>query len=144
MNPWHYLFLSIGITALLAIGMIICIIFLIRRIVKKSRKKPIVIAAAVNAVLLSGVLLFNASHATYYKYNDWAILNSNIHTVEQKYGEFDLGGDEIPENHRGRVGYYIYTDNGPIMPDHLPHYYYMEYDEKGIVRKVYDGVYPGG
>ncbi|MGN0670853.1 MAG: hypothetical protein ACI4JZ_09925 [Oscillospiraceae bacterium] len=142
MNPWYYLFGFLGILALLIIGMIVCIVFLIRSIVKKSRKKPIVIAAAVNVVLLSAVLLFNASHATYYKYNDWAILNSNIHTVEQKYGEFDLG--EIHDNHSGRAGYYIYTDNGPIMPDHLPHYYYMEYDEQGIVRKVYDGVYPGG
>ncbi len=142
MSPWHYLFLSIGITALLAIGMVVCIIFLVRSIVKKTRKKPIVIVAAVNTALLSAVLLFNASHATYYKYNDWFILNNDIHAVEQRYGEFDLG--EFHDNHKGRVGYYIYTDNGPIMPDHLPHYYYIEYDEKGIVRKVYDGVCPGG
>ena len=30
------------------------------------------------------------------------------------------------------------------MPDHLPHYYYLEYDDNGIVRNVYEGVAPGG
>jgi len=69
-------------------------------------------------------------------------LQSNIYTVEQKYGEFDLG--KIKDNAKGRVAYYIYTDNGPIMPDHLDHYYYMEYDERGVIYNVYDGVQPGG
>ncbi len=40
--------------------------------------------------------------------------------------------------------YYIYTDNGPIMPDHLKHYYYMEYDEWGVIYNVYEGCQPGG
>ena len=44
----------------------------------------------------------------------------------------------------GRVAYYIYRDDGWIMPDHLPHYYYIEYDENGLATKVYDGVAPGG
>jgi hypothetical protein len=50
----------------------------------------------------------------------------------------------ISEGHSGTVAYYIYKDNGPIMPDHLDHYYYMEYDENGIIYKVYDGCAPGG
>ena len=33
--------------------------------------------------------------------NDWAVLQSNIHMVEQKYGEFDLG--EIKENEKGKL-----------------------------------------
>lgn len=62
--------------------------------------------------------------------------------IQQKYGAFDLG--EVRENEKGRVAYYIYTDNGPIMPDHLEHYYYMEYDENGVIYNVYDAVTLGG
>ena len=65
-----------------------------------------------------------------------------INMVEQKYGEFDLG--EIKENEKGKVAYYIYTDNGPIMPDHLKHYYFIEYDEWGVIYNVYDSCQPGG
>lgn len=86
--------------------------------------------------------LFITSHRTYYKYNDWAILESNINMVRQKYGDFDLG--EVTDNKPGKVAYYIYTDNGPIMPDHLKHYYYIEYDEWEVVSKVYDAAQPGG
>ncbi len=92
--------------------------------------------------ILCAVLLYVSSHSTYYKYNDWFILQSNIHKVEQKYGKFDLG--EIKDNEKGRAAYYIYTDNGPIMPDHMKHYYYMEYDEWGVIYNVYDGLQPGG
>ena len=60
-----------------------------------------------------------------------------ISQVEARYGPFDI-------SRNGVLGYYIYTDNGPIMPDHLPHYYYLEYDDNGIVRNVYEGVAPGG
>lgn len=62
--------------------------------------------------------------------------------IEQEYGEFDLG--EIQENQKGKVAYYIYTDDGPIMPDHLEHYYYMEYDGWGVIYDVYDACAPGG
>lgn len=30
------------------------------------------------------------------------------------------------------------------MPDHLEHYYYVEYDEQGNVKEIYDGTKPGG
>ncbi|WP_295211886.1 hypothetical protein [Ruminococcus sp.] len=62
--------------------------------------------------------------------------------VQQKYGTFDVG--TIKENQAGRVAYYIYTDNGSIMPDHLKHYYYIEYDEWGVVYKVYESSQLGG
>ena len=87
-------------------------------------------------------ILYTISHSTYYKYNDWSILQNSIYEVEEKYGDFDLG--QIRENQKGSVGYYIYTDNIPIMPDHLDHFYYMQYDENGIVYNVYDGCQPGG
>lgn len=77
--------------------------------------------------MIGTVVVYAFSHSTYYKYNDWSILQSDIHIVEKKCGEFDLG--EIKDNKKGKVAYYIYTDNGPVMPDHLKHYYYIEYDE---------------
>ena len=101
-----------------------------------------VLSLIINFSLFVLTVLYVSSHSTYYKYNDWAILRSNIYMVEQKYGKFDLG--EIKQNQRGTVAYYIYTDNGPIMPDHMEHYYYMEYDEKGDIYNVYDACAPGG
>ena len=44
----------------------------------------------------------------------------------------------------GKAAYYIYTDEGPIMPDHLKHYYYMEYDVRGVIYNVYEECQPGG
>ena len=69
-------------------------------------------------------------------------MNSNINTVQQKYGDFDLG--TVENQKEGTAAYYIYTDNGPIMPDHLKHYYYIQYDVWGVVYRVYDGCQPGG
>lgn len=127
---------------LLIVGIIICGISLIAKIVRKKDKRAVIIALCSHLILLAVSILYAASHSTYYKYNDWAILQSNIHMIEEKYGEFDLG--EVKENEKGRVAYYIYTDNGPIMPDHLKHYYYMEYDERGVIYIVFDGCQPGG
>ena len=59
-----------------------------------------------------------------------------------KYGAFDRG--TVQEGKSGKVGYYIYTDNGPIMPDHMKHYYWIYFDESGIVYKVEDNLPPGG
>lgn len=141
MNQWYFLFGMLFVIALFGIGTLICIVLLIKRFVKKERKKPIIFSVTADILLLFTVIIYTYSHSTYYKYNDLAILQSNIHMIEQKYGEFDLG--KIKENEEGRVAYYIYTDNGPIMPDHLKHYYYMEYDTHGVVHNVYDAAEPG-
>ncbi len=142
MNPWYFL---IGITFLLfllSLGLLICIILVIIRKIKKLKCKPVIISIGINSVLIALIILYTASHSTYYRYNDWDILQNSIYRIEEKYGDFDLG--EIRKNQKGKVAYYIYTDNGPIMPDHMKHYYYMEYDENGIVYNVYDGLHPGG
>lgn len=127
---------------MLITGIVISIILFSVQKVRKYNNKTTAVSMGINFVLLVGVILYALSHSTYYRYNDWAILQSNIHMIEQKYGEFDLG--EIKENEKGKVAYYIYTDNGPIMPDHLKHYYYMEYDEWGVIYNVYDSCQPGG
>ena len=124
------------------IGIIIGIFLFIVHTGRKHNNKAIAVSIGINFALLVVVILYALSHSTYYRYNDWAILQSDIHMVKQKYGEFDLGN--IKENEKGKVAYYIYTDNGPIMPDHLKHYYYIEYDEWGVVYNVYDSCQPGG
>ncbi len=142
MNTWYFLF---GITCLLlflTVGLFICIILFVKHRIKKQNSKVIIASTLVDAILLLIIILYTSSHSTYYKYNDWTILQNNVNMVEQKYGEFDLG--EVRYGEKGKVAYYIYTDNGPIMPDHLKHYYYIEYDEKGIIYHVYDGCQPGG
>lgn len=142
MNTWYFLF---GITCLLlflTVGLLICIILFVKHRIKKQNSKVIIASTPVDAILLLMTILYASSHSTYYKYNDWTILQNNVNMVEQKYGEFDLG--EVRYGEKGKIAYYIYTDNGPIMPDHLKHYYYMEYDEKGIIYHVYDGCQPGG
>ena len=142
MNQWYF---TIGIWLILLmmlIGIIIGIFLFIVHTGRKHNNKTIAVSIGINFALLVVVILYALSHSTYYRYNDWAILQSDIHMVKQKYGEFDLGN--IKENEKGKVAYYIYTDNGPIMPDHLKHYYYIEYDEWGVVYNVYDSCQPGG
>ena len=142
MNQWYF---TIGIWLILfmlLVGIVFGIILFIVHKVRKHNNKTIAVSIGINFALLVVVILYALSHSTYYRYNDWAILQSDIHMVKQKYGEFDLGN--IKENEKGKVAYYIYTDNGPIMPDHLKHYYYIEYDEWGVVYNVYDSCQPGG
>lgn len=139
MNQWYFDIIILFTLFLLIAGMLICIIL---KRVRKLNNKSLIAALSISVFLLVTTVLYASSHSTYYRYNDWSILQSNIHMVEQKYGEFDLG--EIIENKKGSVAYYIYTDDGPIMPDHLKHYYYMEYDEWGVIYNVYDGCQPGG
>jgi len=142
MNPWYFMAGVVFFVMLLIIGLIVCVFLLVKQRIKKQNSKVVIITMISDMLLLCAVLLYVSSHSTYYKYNDWFILHSNIHMVEQKYGEFDLG--EIKDNEKGRAAYYIYTNNGPIMPDHMKHYYYMEYDEWGVIYNVYDGLQPGG
>ncbi len=142
MNQWYFTIGILFILFMLIVGIIMGIILFIVHKVKKHDNKTTVVSMGISFVLLVVVILYALSHSTYYRYNDWAILQSNINMVEQKYGAFDLG--EIKENEKGKVAYYIYTDNGPIMPDHLKHYYYIEYDEWGVIYNVYDSCQPGG
>ena len=127
---------------LLIVGMIVSAVILLARIIRKTSCKTALIALGIQLLVFGASALFYASHSTYYQYNDWEILNSSIYEIQEKYGEFDLG--KISEGHSGTVAYFVYEDNGPIMPDHLDHYYYMEYDENGMIYKVYEGCGPGG
>ncbi len=142
MNPWSIYFCYLFFLLIFLVIGIISVILIIKGKHKRKSIKAPVILLSINSLLLLMMILFDASHPTYYKYNDWSILDSSINEVRQKYGAFDLG--DVADNKAGRAAYYIYTDNGPIMPDHLKHYYYMEYDESGMIYKVYDACQPGG
>ena len=142
MNPWDVIFLELAVILATAISTVIFTVIFAVFTAKKKKLSKSVIPFVLSIVLLGGTLLFVASHPTYYKYNDWAVLGQDIHEVRERYGEFDFG--EIREGRSGEVGYYIYTDNGPIMPDHLLHYYWIMYDEHGVVYEVYDGCQKGG
>ena len=143
MDPWYVdIFELFILTALF-----ICfIILLVAQIKAKKHNKPsgkkIFIILSLDIVLFICSFIFILSHSTYYKYNDWIILNSDINSVMSKYGAFDRG--TVQEGKSGKVGYYIYTDNGPIMPDHMKHYYWIYFDESGTVYKVEDNLPPGG
>ena len=142
MNQWYFDMGILLVMLLIIVGIIICIISFFTKMIRKKNRKTVIIAVCIHFVLLTLTILYASSHSTYYKYNDWIVLQSNIHMIEEKYGEFDLG--EIKDGEKGRVAYYIYTDNGPIMPDHLKHYYYMAYDEWGMIYDVSNECQPGG
>ncbi len=142
MNTWYTFFLTFAIIALLLVGSVISVIIFIIKLHKKKQARSALVSFMINAALIIYIVVFLFSHKHYYKYNDWFIMGNDIDTVVQKYGDFDVGS--IHQGRKGKVGYYIYTDNGPIMPDHLPHYYYIHYDENGIVYQVEEGCAPGG
>ena len=142
MNPWIVYLCYFAFMILLLFILIGAIVQLKIRKRKQKSIKYAVVSIVTSIFLIFSLVLFIASHSTYYKYNDWAILVGNIHAVQNKYGDFDLGS--IEDHKAGRVAYYIYTDNGPIMPDYLDHYYYIEYDVWGVVDKVYEAGHPGG
>lgn len=132
----------ISILIILIISIIISLSIIIKNKLKRKQIKNSLILLILSIFISAADTLFLCSHSTYYKYNDWIILNSNINMVRKKYGEFDYG--HIEKNKSGTVGYYIYTDNSPIMPDHLKHYYYMEYDSWGMIYRVYESCEVGG
>ena len=142
MNRWYmyglYLLMIIILFITICISSFMLIVFR-----KKNRtiKKPL-LCCMLSTSMLVCLCIFIFSHKIYYKYSDWWIVNNNILNVKERYGEFDIGTYE--EERGGTVGYYIYTDNGPIMPDHSKHYYFIQYDEQGVVYRVYETIPLGG
>lgn len=144
MNPWYISAIEVCIFLMLFICFIVFLVKFIKAISKKKHKhiKALSVLLSIDVILFAFSLVFILSHPTYYKYNDWEIIGSHISNVQNRYGKFDVG--TVRTGHQGEVGYYIYTDDGPIMPDHLPHYYYIHYDENGVVDSVKESVSVGG
>ncbi|MBR1529081.1 MAG: hypothetical protein IJ642_07245 [Oscillospiraceae bacterium] len=93
-------------------------------------------------ILLTAGILYCCSHGTYYQYNDWWIQHKTIPEIIQKYGSPDYGNYQ--EETAGEIGYYIYTDQKGFLPDHLRHYYEIQYDVSGRVIKISDTCQKGG
>lgn len=160
-----YLLTTAVLILFVAAGAIVLAVCLVK---KKRLKVPVIFTAScLGALIAFGA--FIGSHSTYFRFNDWSIKDGNVSEVVKKYGEPDIwyseetglhinvkfqNGDAVKKEpseiwqfntgKSGKVGYYIYTDNGPIMHDGLPHYYYIKYDGQGTVTEVYDGAHPGG
>ena len=60
----------------------------------------------------------------------------------KRYGEPDI--NMYTPGRGGSLWYYIYTDEGPIMPDHLEHFYRIGIDENGRAAEISDTVRKGG
>ena len=90
---------------------------------------------AICFVVIIGFSIFLWTHPTHYRFNDRWIRKNNINKVQERYGDYDLGS--LDEGERGYIAYYVYTDNGPIMPDHKKYYYHIKYDEQGDVTEIY-------
>jgi hypothetical protein len=141
-NAWYSELIELALLASLGLGAIILSVLWIAALRRHGRAKLRGILLLTDVLALTGVTAFVLTHPTYYKYNDRRILHADIHEVAARYGDFDWGS--VQEGKAGKVGYYLYTDNGPIMPDHLKHYYWIRYDETGTVFEVCEGVQPGG
>lgn len=129
-----------GLKLILIIIPVIGIVWSVVRIKKKKEKgKPQLICSLALGVL---IYLFLASHSTWIEYNDWWILNNDIAKIQSRYGKFDVEYS-LCEGRR-RAGYLIFSNNGPVMPDYLDYFYFMEYDTEGIVYRVYVKARPGG
>ena len=132
-----------GLMVLLVIGIIIFTVWIIVAKVKKKKIRLPVILLSVSVVLGVGIGVFKCSHANDIRFTDWYIVGNNIHTVCEKYGEADEWSDEIVSGKRGVIRYFLYEDNSPVMPDHLPYWYCIYYNEQGIVEKVCVQTKPG-
>jgi heme/copper-type cytochrome/quinol oxidase subunit 2 len=131
--------LYVGIVAVIICVLTILTICLLVCIVRKRKVTNIIRALAICAILSFGIILFILSHPTWYTFNDWTIIGSHTSEVIDKYGEPDVGNYE--EGKAGRIYYYIYFDND-IIPDFADHYYYIYYNEEGIVTGVKDSTLP--
>lgn len=142
MNVWYMLLIYAGAILLVLVFLAVSVAAMMNAVVKQKAvgKRLALLIAAV--VLAGVVLLFTSSHKTYYRFNDWLIKSGTASDVIERFGKPDIG--TYAEGEPGRIGYYIYTDNGPVMPDHLEHFYFIAFDEQGKVTEVSDSIRPGG
>lgn len=108
---------------------------------RRNKRKRQTTVLAVSLIVFGILVLFWASHSTFFKYNDWWIVGNNIENVRARYGNFDR---ESSGNNGGTVGYYIGEDNNWLDPTYADLYYWIEYDAEGTVDEVYVRTLPGG
>ena len=126
----------LGLMVLSVIGIMIFTVWIIIAKVKKKKVRLPILLLLGNIAFEGSIGLLMCSHAHDIRFNDWYIVGNNINTVCEKYGEPDKWSDEIVSGKRGVVRYFLYMNNSPVMPDHLPYWYWIYYNEQGIVEKV--------
>ena len=127
-------------TLILSIVLIYFIVLVKTLIFAIKRHKPIcskVIQLLIIVIIFIGLILFEVSHATYYKYNDWWIKGRHISEVTARYGKLD-------KDFGHEKGYFISDGNTWIMLDHQPQYYWMVCDDNEIVYEIFVSGCPGG
>lgn len=142
MNAWYMLAAYVGAILICLALCAASLAVMMHGIVKQRRlggRLAFLIAAG---AVTAAVLLFTNSHATYYRFNDWAVSGSTVQDIVKRYGEPDI--NMYTPGRGGSLWYYIYTDEGPIMPDHLEHFYRIGIDENGRAAKISDTVRKGG
>ncbi|MBQ8614694.1 MAG: hypothetical protein IJ416_10815 [Ruminiclostridium sp.] len=129
-------FFIICLLAVPAIIVIILIALIIYGIVKKKRRIAVIssLILVIPAVLIVG---YSLVFPTIFPYVDSLIYGKTKAEVIEIYGEPELNGER-------RIGYYIGVDNRGIDPSYLDLYYYVYFDENGLVDEIYSGVQPGG
>lgn len=141
MNDWDIFFFYLAVYGVCLVLFLAGLILLTMLLVKRKRIRGALVVLGLSVLTAGGLTLFRFTHPTYYKYRDGWVMGNTVENVEKRYGAFDTG--QYQSGKAGVVGYFIFRDDGPIMPDHLEHYYYMEYDESGVVVRVYAAVPKG-
>ncbi len=101
MNTWYVIVAEFEVFFVLSIVFLVLMIKIIRA--KKSHRKIIgkVLLLVCDVAAFAGVMVYSLSHATYYKYNDWVMLKSNVSEVVDKYGTPDLGS--VKKGEKGNI-----------------------------------------
>ena len=90
MNGWYMLAVYVGA---ILISLALCagaLAVMIHGVVKQKRLGGRLAFLIAVGVVTAAVLLFTNSHATYYRFNDWAVSGSSVQDVTARYGEPDI------------------------------------------------------
>ncbi len=142
MNGWYMLLIYAVAILLALVFLAVSAVSTMNAAVKQKSVGKRLALLIIAVIFAAAVLLFTSSHKTYYRFNDWLVKSGTVSDAIDRFGEPDIGA--YTEGKPGRIGYFIYKDDGPVMPDHLEHFYFIAYDEQGNVTGVSDSVRPGG
>ena len=76
-----------GIVLLLTATVVVSTVQLVRTIQRHTLWKKPVIFHTVSILCLCSAVLFAVSHGTYWKYNDWFVLENHVNAVIERYGQ---------------------------------------------------------
>ena len=86
MNAWYMLAAYVGAILICLALCAVSLAVMMHGIVKQKRlggRLAFLIAAG---AVTAAVLLFTNSHATYYRFNDWAVSGSTVQDIVKRYG----------------------------------------------------------